>query len=504
MLDNLVAFSLALFAALLLTPWIAKLAQRLKAVDFPDGHRKSHLLAVPLGGGVVVAMAAAASLVAMFWMLPVTLDSTPAWLLRGLLPAAVILMLVGIVDDTLSLTGIYKLIGQVFAASLMVAAGSRFECLSLFGYEFPLGDFCIPFSVFFCLGAINAFNLIDGADALASSIGAVVCLTLGMIAAAQGQMHAALVCFALVGALVGFLRYNLPPAQIYLGDTGSMLIGLVVATVAIECSIKRQAAFALAVPLAICAIPILDVIAALIRRVTTGQSVFAADRGHLHHVLLVRGWTVMRTVIFITGLTALTCGAALVSYFSNQDVFALLIVGGVFVTLAVTRVFGHSEVALIASHSKRVVRRLTKRAISSSVATQESSIQLQGQRNWQNIWTGLRESMPRFHVVSLSMHLNIPQLQEAFFANWNDDNCSATDRWLLAIPIKCEEHVIGKLSLQGASHGHQALDDMQELLGLLGTLDWQIKSMMDAPPTPFVAPKVATARNSKPQLVSSN
>jgi UDP-GlcNAc:undecaprenyl-phosphate GlcNAc-1-phosphate transferase len=302
MLEAAAAFGIALLSALLLTPWMARLARRLGAIDRPDGRRKNHDFPVPLGGGIAVAAAMAiALLIVLITMHPLGGSST-SWLLKGLLPAALVLIWVGIIDDTLTLTGIYKLIGQVLAVTVLVAAGSRFDCISLFGYSLPLGQFCIPFTIFFCLGAINAFNLIDGADALASSIGAIVCLTLGAISAAQSEPVASIVCFALAGALVGFLPYNVPPARIYLGDTGSMLIGLIVAAVAIESSIKHQAAFALAVPVAICAIPILDAAAALVRRVTTGQSVFTPDRGHLHHVLLLRGWSVGQTVVFIAGL----------------------------------------------------------------------------------------------------------------------------------------------------------------------------------------------------------
>src|SRR5207247_9982121 len=132
-----------------------------------------------------------------------------------------------------------------------------------------------------------------------------------------------------------------------------------------------------------CAIPILDAAAALVRRVTTGQSVFTPDRGHLHHVLLLRGWSVGKTVAFIAGLAALTCGAALASYFTGKDLFALLVTGGVFAMLAIARVFGHAEVALIASRSRSLVRCVAPRAVGNTALDQESSVQLQGRRKWQ-------------------------------------------------------------------------------------------------------------------------
>jgi UDP-GlcNAc:undecaprenyl-phosphate GlcNAc-1-phosphate transferase len=117
----------------------------------------------------------------------------------------------------------------------------------------------------------------------------------------------------------------------------------VVAAVAIESSVKQETAFLLAVPLAICAIPILDAGAALVRRITTGQSVFTADRGHLHHALLLRGWSVNKTVLIISSLAALTCGGALASYFTGYDLIAVAISLAVFLTLAAARVFGHAD-----------------------------------------------------------------------------------------------------------------------------------------------------------------
>ncbi len=358
----LAAFAIAALVALYLTPLIAHFAVKMGAIDRPDGRRKSQTQPVPRGGGIVVALAAfVGAFVVMCCVAPAE-DSSSAVLLHGLLPAIAILLVVGIIDDVFTLTGIYKLIGQVLAVSVLVAGGTQFDQISMFGFLLPLGDLRIPLTLFFCLGAINAFNLIDGADALASSIGAVICLALGIITASRGDMAASLVCFALAGALFGFLRHNISPARVYLGDTGSMLIGLVVAAVAIDCSIKQEVAFALAVPLALCAIPILDVVAALIRRVVTGQSVFAADRGHLHHALLLRGWSVNKTVMIITGLAALTCGGALIGYFTNNDLFAMATAIGVVAVLAIARIFGHAEVALVASRSMSFAREILSQA----------------------------------------------------------------------------------------------------------------------------------------------
>jgi UDP-GlcNAc:undecaprenyl-phosphate GlcNAc-1-phosphate transferase len=471
------AFLTAWLAAIALTPMVGRLAIRLGAMDQPDGRRKSQATAVPRGGGVAVTLAAAlATVVALIVVAPA--EQSSAWLVRGLPLAIGVLLFVGIIDDVLTLTGIYKLIGQVLAVSVLVASGAQFDQISVFGWLIPLGDLRIPFTIFFCLGAINAFNLIDGADGLASSIGAIVSSSLGLIAASRGDSAAAMACFALAGALVGFLRYNVSPARIYLGDTGSMLIGLVVAAVAIECSIKQQAAFVLSVPIAICAVPILDAAAALVRRVTTGQSVFAADRGHLHHALLLRGWSVGQTVTFIAALATLTSFAALLSYFTNNDLYALAVTGGVFVTLAVARVFGHAEAALIASRSRSLVRRIVLHGVRRPDPETESAVQLQGTRKWQKVWAALREAAPLYNVAGLTLHVNIPQLHESFYATWKRNETAGDDTWRMTVPLVLDGRPIGKLALVGASIGRSAVADMQQLLDYLEPLDAEIAQIV--------------------------
>jgi UDP-GlcNAc:undecaprenyl-phosphate GlcNAc-1-phosphate transferase len=464
-------------ATIALTPLIGRLAIRLGAIDLPDGRRKSQPHPVPRGGGVAVTLAAILATVVAVLLFPQTGDRGSTWLMRGLLPATGVLLVVGIIDDVLTLTGVYKLIGQMLAVSVLVAAGAEFDQISLFGMHFPLGDLRIPFTIFFCLGAINAFNLIDGADGLASSVGAIVCTTLGVITATQGGP--AIVCFAVAGSLVGFLRYNVAPARIYLGDTGSMLLGLVIAAVAIDCSIKQQAAFALSVPLAICAIPILDAAAALVRRVTTGQSVFAPDRGHLHHALMLRGWSVSRTVAFIASLTALTSAGALLSYFTGNDIYALAITAGMFITLAAARVFGHAEVALLASRSRSLVRGFVQRTARRPTTDSESAVQLQGTRKWQTVWSALREAAPLYNVAGLTLQVNIPRLHESFYATWKrSDAANGEDTWKLAIPLAYDGQSIGKLSLSGSAGSGQAIADMQQLLEFLEPLEGEIAQLV--------------------------
>jgi UDP-GlcNAc:undecaprenyl-phosphate GlcNAc-1-phosphate transferase len=348
------------------------------------------------------------------------------------------------------------------------------------------------------LGAINAFNLIDGADALAASIGAVVCLTLGVIAATQNATAGALASFAMSGALVGFLRYNAPPARVYLGDTGSMLIGWIVAAVAIRSSIKEQAAVALTVPLAICAIPILDAAAALVRRVTTGQSVFTSDRGHLHHALLLRGWSVGQTAALAAGLTAVTCAGAVASYFTNQEAFAMAAAGGVVLALAAARVFGHAEAALIASHLRALGRGAWRRVLPAAAQQENHSdhaVQIQGRRQWNVLWTALREAAPVYNLVGLKLNVNIPHLHESFFASWRASEFNSNgDVWRIALPLMCADRPVGRLLVEGESAGAQGLAEMQQVLDFLEPLEAEIARIVDDAEAPATCDEKSALR----------
>lgn len=499
--DASLSFACATLGALVLTPIVAKCATKLGVVDAPDGRRKNQAQSVPLGGGLSIAIACAIALpvaVALARQLP---RAQHAGILLVVLASVVVLLIVGLIDDLVGLTGIYKLIGQTLSASLLVTAGFRFEDLSLFGLNLSLGDFSIPFSLFFCLGAINAFNLIDGADGLAASIGAVVCLTLGLIAWAQGMALASLASFAMSGALLGFLRYNAPPARVYLGDTGSMLIGWVVAAVAIRCAIKEQAAAALTVPVAICAIPILDSVAAIVRRMTTGQSVFTADRGHLHHALLLRGWTVGQTAALAAGLTAITCAGAIASYFTRHDAFALATSGGVIAALASTRVFGHAEVALLASHIRaklRSLRAIVRPRPEDGSDPAEQAIQLQGHCQWSVFWTALREAGQTYQLAGLKLVVSIPDLHESFYAAWKRPRARVTEEsWRLTLPLNLAGRPIGKLALLGSCGGAQGLAEMQQMLDFLAPLEQEVAHIVgfEADSKPIAA---ATANPTHP------
>src|SRR5205807_323940 len=213
------------------------------------------------------------------------------WLtFAGLAAAACVIAAVGVLDDYRGLRGRHKVAGQLLAVGIVMACGVWFRSVSLFGPPTELSWWiAYPLTAFWLLGAINSLNLIDGMDGLLGSVGGIICASLAVMAFLNAQYQASIIAIALAGSLVGFLWYNFPPASIFLGDCGSMLIGLVVGVLAIESSLKGPATVALAVPAALLVIPIFDTSTAILRRTLTGRSIFTTDRGHLHHCLQGRG-----------------------------------------------------------------------------------------------------------------------------------------------------------------------------------------------------------------------
>ena len=322
----LAIFGSALALCLLLTPLVRLIALRWGLVDEPDGRRKIHARPIPIAGGVAVLLTAGVVLAATFALGGPWRDAVgDRWLtLAGLAAAACVIAVVGVTDDYVGLRGRHKLVWQLVAVSIVIACGVEVRNIGLFGQTFDLGPLAIPFTVFWLLGAINSLNLIDGMDGLLGCVGSIICGCLAAMALMNGHFHVAAIAAAMAGSLLGFLCFNFPPATIFLGDCGSMLIGLVVGVLAIESSLKGPATVALASPMALLVIPILDTSAAIVRRKLTGRSIYTTDRGHLHHVLLRRGLSNRGVLLLVGGLSVVASVAAFFSLYLNSEVAGIV------------------------------------------------------------------------------------------------------------------------------------------------------------------------------------
>ena len=310
-----VAFVASALIALFITPLVRRLAIRLDNVDRPDP-RRVNKRPVPRGGGIGVAIAflvvALGVLIANdqldIVLIPRTIDPTE---LVGLLLGGAIATLIGVLDDTLQLRARWQLLGQVAIAAFAVVAGITVTFINNpFGSDniILVGPYAVGFTLVWIVGMINSINFIDGLDGLSSGIALIAAVTLGLISltTATNQPFIAVLCFALAGALLGFLRWNFHPASIFIGTSGVMFVGYTLAVLAILGSAK------VAVALLVLGVPIIDTFWIIVRRLATGHSPFTPDRGHIHHRLLDMGLSHGQTVLVIYGICILLAVMSLV------------------------------------------------------------------------------------------------------------------------------------------------------------------------------------------------
>ncbi len=290
----LLLFGIAFGVTLLVTPWVAKLAYFIGALDRP-GKRKVHDKIMPRLGGLAVfaGFLAASSLL---------IGDNPK--VAGLLLGGTVILLLGIVDDVRGLSPKVKLLGQVLAASIVVYTGISVQFINNpFDGYFYLRALSIPFTIFWIVSVTNAVNLIDGLDGLASGVSVIALLTFALIAYQIDQVMVSMLALALAGAILGFLRYNFYPAKIFLGDSGSMFLGFMVSVLAVFGLLKGVTMIAFVVPIVVLGVPVFDTCFAIFRRYCDHKPIFQADKQHIHHRLLKRGLSHRQTVLVIYGIS---------------------------------------------------------------------------------------------------------------------------------------------------------------------------------------------------------
>jgi len=328
--------AVAALITLVITPAVRTISERYGLVDQPGG-RKVHSKAIPRLGGVAI-FAGVGGAIGVQVLGEVWLGWSDVFLgaggggrvnLLGVGAGLVLMFLVGLVDDLIDLTWVVKLAGQIAAAGVVVAAGLRIDYVGhpLGGGLVLLGLLSIPVTVIYLVGFANVMNLIDGLDGLAAGLAAIAAATLLVLAAPANRLDAAVLAAAVIGACLGFLRYNSNPASIFMGDSGAMFLGFTLATISLLGVMKTTAAIALAVPLIIIGVPIFDTVSAIVRRLRHNRPIQEADRGHIHHQLLMRGFSQRQTVLIIyLWSAALAVGAYAVRYATGSLRFAALAV----------------------------------------------------------------------------------------------------------------------------------------------------------------------------------
>ena len=289
MLAYFVPFFIALIVSYAVTPGVKKLAIKIGAIDKPD-ERKVHTHVIPRLGGLAIYIGFMA---AVLYSMPVFSE------FFGFLLGAAAIVLLGIWDDIRNIPARVKLAGQIIAAAIPVAYGVQIEWVTNpFGTILIIPEWlAVPVTVFWIVGFTNTVNLIDGLDGLAAGVSVIASISMFFMAVSMNQYLPAMILVAMSGAALGFLQYNFNPAKIFMGDTGSMLLGYTMAVVAVLGLVKTAATVALIVPIIALGVPIMDTLFAIIRRKMSGVPVFQPDKGHLHHRLLALGMTQKQAVL---------------------------------------------------------------------------------------------------------------------------------------------------------------------------------------------------------------
>ncbi len=389
-------------------------------------------------------------------------------------------------DDRRVLRGCYKVLGQAAAVAVVMGCGVVVRDIHLFGCQMDLGLLSFPFTAFLLLGAINSLNLLDGMDGLLGSVGAVISLAMAGMAVLTGHWAVAALAAALAGALFGFLRYNLPPASIFMGDCGSMLVGLVVGVLAVEGSLKAPATIALSAPLVLLTLPILDTTAAIIRRKLTGRSIYTTDRGHLHHCLLRRGFSTWRVLILVSSFCLLTGAGVLASEAFNNEWIALLTGLAVVVVLVVTRLFGYAEMMLVTERLKSLGGSLFVRK--DEGAARQVEVRLQGSADWKEVWDAVTAAAETLNLRQVRLDVNAPSLHEGYHARWDrtHDDGEAPHLWRAEVPLTTRGLTVGRLEIVGGP-------DREPVWMKIAALTKAVEGAADALPA-FTDPRPEPAR----------
>lgn len=329
--------SSTVFAALM-TPVVRLFAVRFDVLDHALTARKIHGRPLPRLGGIAIVSAFYVTVVGLFfWRTDLSAgfyaDRAKA---LGFLTGGLLIGLLGAYDDFRGCKAGQKFLVQFAVAALMYQVGFRIEALSIpFGRSVDLGFLSLPFTLVWIVGVTNAFNLIDGLDGLAGGVALVAVATNFVIALGRGEHVMVLLSAALGGAILGFLFYNFNPASIFMGDTGSMFLGFVLGTIAIQANQKAYAAVAILIPVTALGLPLLDTALAVVRRAAWGRPIFRADREHIHHRLLEIGLTQRQAVLALYVLSVFlgTMAVALTYANSAQSLAIMGGLGGVFYLL---------------------------------------------------------------------------------------------------------------------------------------------------------------------------
>ena len=332
-MNFILIFITALVLSLAFTPVAIWLAPKIGAVDIPKDARRMHTKPMPRFGGMAIFLG---SIIAM----AIFLGNDHRVL--GIILGGICIYALGVFDDLKGSPAKVKLLGQIGCASIVFAYGIRIQFITNHfgdGHSYLVGISGYIITVLWIVGITNTVNLIDGLDGLAAGVSAIASLAIAYTAYIHGMYEVALAMLAIAGGAIGFLPYNFHPAKIFMGDSGSLFLGFMLATLSIMGPVKGATIFATLVPVLVLGIPIFDTAFAILRRIVNKRPIMEADKGHLHHRMMAVGLGQRRTVLMIYGISGIM-GTAAILY--SRDLFmetiGLVIIAATFIYIYITDV----------------------------------------------------------------------------------------------------------------------------------------------------------------------
>ena len=456
---SVLAFATSLIASLALTYLVRERATRAGMFD-PTDDRKVHTRQIPRVGGVAIFLSVAIALA----ILALRGGFEGVGLVSSKLTVVVIggaaTFLLGLYDDLRQMRARYKFAVQIAIAIGIFAAGVRIDTIALpligqISFNPAMGLF---FTIFWFVGLTNAFNLIDGLDGLASGAAMFALTTMFVVATINQQAGAALVTLAVAGATLGFLRYNFHPASIFLGDSGSLFLGFMLAGIGAISSQKGSTVVAIAIPLVSLGLPVLDTALAIIRRFLRGQPIFSADRGHIHHRLLGLGISPAKVALLMyAGCAVLALGGMLLVNQSGYVAVVLAVVGlGVGIVVQRLRYYEFEELG-------RLLRKgvQQRHVIGRVIRLREAGVRIARQRDLERVFDILEDTFaaddfqraevrlrPSFARAATSNAVDDRRLEDdVAIWSWNRGADNDPSLWEIKLPLIEADHRIGSLVL---------------------------------------------------------
>jgi UDP-GlcNAc:undecaprenyl-phosphate GlcNAc-1-phosphate transferase len=418
----LCTFLLALFY----TPLCRDLFRGWGLLDRPDAARKIHAEPIPRVGGVALVLSLITTYGLTFLFdgrLNPAVNDPNVLLAWRIVPGAVVVFATGLLDDLVSLRAWQKLVGQLLGAGWAYGAGLHVAGVAGYSAQHWLS---VPLTLLWLVLCTNAFNLIDGVDGLATGAGLFATLTMVVGALIQGNVPLLVIALPVAGFLLAFLRYNFNPATVFLGDSGSLLLGFLLGCFGVIWSLKSATLLGMVAPLMAMFVPILDVGLSVIRRFLRNQPIFNADRGHIHHRLLDQGLTPRRAVLLLYAAFALGAVFSILQTVAAKQLGGLIVL--VFCAAAWIGVqhLGYVEFSVA---GRMLLAGSFQRMLESQLYLRKFEEELAATKRLEECWRVLTEACRNFGFAGFVMEFRGRILRKTFFEQ-DPETC-----WMVRIPL---------------------------------------------------------------------